>query len=52
LSKIEVNKNLRKANIELYDDIDNQQNEDYYEKVYYETSDEKDLNVKYEEIIE
>jgi hypothetical protein len=36
LSKNEVNQNLRKANKELYDDIGNQYEKDYYEKVNYD----------------
>jgi hypothetical protein len=50
LSKNEVNQNLRKANIELYDDIDNQYDNNYYEKVHYETIVEKDITVEYTEI--
>jgi hypothetical protein len=46
LSKNEVNKNLRKVNIELYDDIDNQYDKDFYEKVDYETKVEKNITVK------
>jgi hypothetical protein len=62
LSKNEVNQNLRKANIELYDDIDSQYDKnyyekvdyekDYYEKVDYETIVEKDITVEYDEIFE
>jgi hypothetical protein len=49
LSKNEVIQNLRKESIELYDDIDDQY-DDYYEKVNYETIVEKDETQKYEEI--
>ncbi len=52
MSKNEVNQNLRKASIELYNDIDNQYDKDYYEKVYYETNVEKDITVKYTQIFE
>ena len=44
--KDQINKNLRKANIELYDDIDNQYDKDYYEKVDYKTIVDKNMTVK------
>ncbi len=44
MSKIEVNQNLRKENNELYDNIDNQYDKNYYEKVDYGTNVEKDLS--------
>ncbi len=52
LSKNEVNQNLRKRNIELYNDIDNQYDKDYYEKVDYETNVEEAITVEYTEIFE
>ncbi len=57
-----VNENLRKVSIELYDDIDNQHDrnyyekvdyeKDYYEKVNYEAIVKKDITVEYDEIFE
>jgi hypothetical protein len=57
LSKNEVNKSLRKENIELYDDIDNQYDRNYYESVDYESVDyetvvENDIDVNYTQILE
>ncbi len=52
MSKNEVNKSLRKENIELYDDIDNQYDRNYYESVDYETVVENDINENYAEILE
>ncbi len=51
MSKNEVNQNLIE-NIELYDDIDNENDNNYYEKVDYETIVEKDITAIYTQILE
>ncbi len=51
MSKNEVNQNLIE-NIELYDDIDNENDNNYYDSVDYETLVEKDITANYTQIFE